>query len=163
MSNQGCKDGYKTKILAYLKENTNSKNKASILKIRDAIYQEENGYDPLEKEREKIFDKNEEEYPYQVINDKESVEKILKLYIEKYYDENDDKQTWFDKIKELAGEMGYAKEVKEFKTNPGMYAAHVGDVSTVLRVALTKRTNTPDLYEIMQVLGREEIEKRFRQ
>ena len=52
MSNQGCKDGYKTKILAYLKENTNSKNKASILKIRDAIYQEENGYDPLEKERE---------------------------------------------------------------------------------------------------------------
>ena len=44
-----------------------------------------------------------------------------------------------------------------------MYAAHVGDVSTVLRVALTKRTNTPDLYEIMQVLGREEIEKRFRQ
>ena len=63
MSNQGCKDGYKTKILAYLKENTNSKNKASILKIRDAIYQEENGYDPLEKEREKIFDKNEEENP----------------------------------------------------------------------------------------------------
>lgn len=60
MSNQGCKDGYKTKILAYLKENTNSKNKASILKIRDAIYQGENGYDPLEKEREKIFDKNEE-------------------------------------------------------------------------------------------------------
>ena len=52
MSNQGCKDGYKTKILAYLKENTNSKNKASILKIRDAIYQGENGYDPLEKERE---------------------------------------------------------------------------------------------------------------
>ena len=39
----------------------------------------------------------------------------------------------------------------------------MGDVSTVLRVALTKRTNTPDLYEIMQVLGREEIEKRFRQ
>ena len=112
---------------------------------------------------DKLFDKNEEEYPYQVINDKESVEKILKLYIEKYYDENDDKQTWFDKIKELAGEMGYAKEVKEFKTNPGMYAAHVGDVSTVLRVALTKRTNTPDLYEIMQVLGREEIEKRFKQ
>ena len=59
--------------------------------------------------------------------------------------------------------MGYAKEVKEFKANPGMYKAHVGDVSTVLRVALTKRTNTPDLYEIMQVLGRKEIEKRLRQ
>ena len=69
----------------------------------------------------KLFDKNEEEYPFQVINDKESIEKILKLYVEKYYDENDDKQAWFDKIKELAGEMGYAKEVKEFKANPDMY------------------------------------------
>ena len=110
-----------------------------------------------------LFDKNQDEYPFQVINDKESIEKILKLYVEKYYNENDDKQTWFDKIKELSGEMGYAKEVKEFKANPGMYAAHVGDVSTVLRVVLTKRTNTPDLYEIMKVLGKEEIERRLRQ
>ena len=52
-------------------------------------------------------------------------------------------------------------EVKEFKANPGMYKAHVGDVSTVLRVALTARTNTPDMYEIMQVLGKENIEKRI--
>ena len=110
---------------------------------------------------EEEFEKDTSEYPYQVIKDKESIEKILKLYIEKYYDENDDKQTWFDKIKELAGDMGYAKEVKEFKANPGMYKAHVGDVSTVLRVALTKRTNTPDMYEIMQVLGKEKIAKRF--
>ena len=103
----------------------------------------------------------EQEYPYQVINEKEDIDKILTLYLEKYYDENDDKQTWFDKIKELAGEMGYAKEVKEFKANPEMYKAHVGDVSTVLRVALTGRTNTPDMYEIMQVLGKDSIEKRF--
>ena len=108
-----------------------------------------------------LFEKDESEYPYQVINQKEDIDKILKLYINKYYDENDDKQTWFDKIKELAGEMGYAKEVKEYKANPEQYKAHVGDVSTVLRVALTKRTNTPDMYEIMQVLGKEEIEKRF--
>ena len=77
------------------------------------------------------------------------------------YDENDDKQTWFDKIKELSGKLGYAKEVKEFKANPEMYKAHVGDVSTVLRVALTMRTNTPDMYEIMKILGKERIEKRF--
>lgn len=107
------------------------------------------------------FEKDTSEYPYQVINEKDSIEKILKLYIEKYYDENDDKQTWFDKIKELAGEMGYAKEVKEFKANPDMYKAHVGDVSTVLRVTLTKRTNTPDMYEIMQVLGKDRMIKRF--
>ena len=92
---------------------------------------------------------------------KENISYILDLYIEKYYDENDDKQTWFDKIKEVAGKMGYAKEVKEFKANPGMYKAHVGDVSTVLRVALTSRTNTPDMYEIMQVLGKDRIAKRF--
>ena len=109
------------------------------------------------------FEKDTSEYPFQVINDKESIEKILKLYIEKYYDENDDKQIWFDKIKELAGEMGYAKEVKEFKANPEMYRAHVGDVSTVLRVALTKRTNTPDMYEIMQVLGKDRVTKRMSQ
>mgnify|MGYP003374639367 CR=1 FL=1 len=107
------------------------------------------------------FEKDKNEYPYQVINDKESISKILKLYVEKYYDENDDKQTWFDKIKELAGEMGYAKEVKEFKANPDMYKAHVGDVSTVLRISLTKRTNTPDMYEIMQILGKERMLQRF--
>ena len=107
------------------------------------------------------FLSKEQEYLYQVINEKEDIDKILTLYLEKYYDENDDKQTWFDKIKELAGEMGYAKEVKEFKANPEMYKAHVGDVSTVLRVALTGRTNTPDMYEIMQVLGKDSIEKRF--
>ncbi len=109
------------------------------------------------------FYKNTQEYPYQpAISNKEDISKILDLYIEKYYDENDDKQTWFDKIKEVAGKMGYAKEVKEFKANPGMYKAHVGDVSTVLRVALTSRTNTPDMYEIMQVLGKDRIAKRFK-
>ena len=108
------------------------------------------------------FLENAQEYPFQVISDKEYINKILSLYMEKYCDENDDKQTWFDKIKELAGEMGYAKEVKEFKANPEAYKAHVGDVSTVLRVALTGRTNTPDMYEIMQVLGKESVIQRLK-
>lgn len=109
---------------------------------------------------EKFFAKPQE-YPYQVIKDKEEIKKILTLYLEKYYDDSYDKQTWFDNIKELAGKMGYAKEVKEFKANPDQYKAHVGDVSTVLRVALTGRTNTPDMYEIMQILGKDRIAKRF--
>ena len=108
-----------------------------------------------------LFEKDKSEYQYQVINNKEEIEKILDLYITKYYNPQDDKQTWFDKIKELAEEMGYAKEVKEFKANPNAYKAHVGDVSTVIRVALTKRTNTPDMYEIMQVLGKDIIKSRF--
>lgn len=108
------------------------------------------------------FLNEEQEYPYQVINDQNDINKILDLYIEKYYNPEDDKQTWFNKIKELAGEMGYAEEVKEFKANPGMYKAHVGDVSTVLRIALTGRTNTPDMYEIMAVIGKKSMEGRFK-
>ena len=107
------------------------------------------------------FLNEEQNYQYQVINDQNDINKILDLYIEKYYNPEDDKQTWFNKIKELAGEMGYAEEVKEFKANPEMYKAHVGDVSTVLRIALTGRTNTPDMYEIMEVLGKTSMTKRF--
>ncbi len=108
------------------------------------------------------FFKNSEEYEFQKINDKEKIKELLNKYIEKYFDLNDDKQTWFNKMKDLAEEMGYAREVKLFKQEPEKYEAHVGDVSTVIRVALTKRHNTPDLYEIMQVLGKESIEKRVK-
>ena len=135
-------------------ERGNKKPRKDIAKWSDVMYNIEYMYDNL------FYNKNIE-YPYQVINDKEDINKILRLYIDKYYNENDDKQMWFDRIKELAGELGYAKEVKEFKANPDAYKAHVGDVSTVLRVALTGRTNTPDMYEIMQVLGKDSITKRF--
>ena len=101
-------------------------------------------------------------FKYAKINDKEEIEKILSLYLEKYFNINDDKQTWFDKIKDLSEELGYAREVKMFKQEPEKWKAHVGDVSTVLRVSLTGRQQTPDLYEIMQVLGKESVEKRFK-
>ena len=107
------------------------------------------------------FASSEEEYEYQKITDKEEIEKIVKTYFEKYYDENDDKQMWFDKMKDLAEEFGYAREVKEFKANPESYKGHVGDISTVIRVKLTRRCNTPDLYEIMKILGKESILKRI--
>ena len=104
---------------------------------------------------------NEVNYDFGKISDKEEISKILKLYMEKYYNENDDKQTWFDKLKDLAEETGYAREVKEFKAEPEKWPGHVGDISTVLRVSLTGRQNTPDLYEIMNVLGKETIIKRL--
>ena len=106
------------------------------------------------------FDKNGE-FEYQKITDKDEIEKIVKTYFEKYYDENDDKQTWFNKMKDLSEEMGYAREVKEYKANPEAYKGHVGDISTVIRVKLTGRCNTPDLYEIMQVIGKERLLKRI--
>ena len=100
-------------------------------------------------------------YDYQNVKDKEIITKILTLYMEKYYNENDDKQTWFDKIKDLSNEVGFAREVKEYKQEPEKWPGHVGDISTVLRVALTSRSNTPDMYEIMQVLGKERAFERF--
>ena len=101
-------------------------------------------------------------YDFGKISDKQEISKILKLYIEKYYNEKDDKQTWFDKLKDLAEEVGYAREVKEYKNEPEKWPGHVGDISTILRVALTSRQNTPDLYEIMQVLGKENILRRLK-
>ena len=56
--------------------------------------------------------------------------------------------------------FGYAKEVKEYKQNPESYFGHVGDVATIIRIMATIRTNTPDLYIILKILGKKEIEKR---
>ena len=106
------------------------------------------------------FDKNAE-FEYGKVSDKDEIKKITKLYVEKYFDINDDKQTWFDKMKDLAEEVGFAREVKEFKANPENWPGHVGDISTVIRVTLTGRQNTPDLYEIMQVLGKETVIERL--
>ena len=136
-------------------ERGNKKPRKDIAKWSDVKENIEYMYDEL-------FYSKKQDYPYQVINNKEEIDKILTLYTEKYYSDEDDKQTWFDKIKELSGELGYAKEVKEFKANPGKYTAHVGDVSTVLRVSLTSRTNTPDMYEIMKILGKKRIVERFK-
>ena len=109
---------------------------------------------------DKFFELNSN-FEYGKINDKVQIKKILSLYLEKYFNIQDNKQTWFDKIKDLAEELGYAREVKMYKQEPEKWPGHVGDVSTVLRVSLTGRQNTPDLYEIMQVLGKERIEKRI--
>lgn len=98
-----------------------------------------------------------QEYEFQKINDKEEIKKIITTYIEKYFKIEDDKETWFNKIKDLADEYGYAKEVKEYKQNPDSYKGHVGDISTVIRICLTGRANTPDMYEIMKVLGEKSV------
>ena len=110
---------------------------------------------------DELYNDVEKEYEFQTINDKDDIKAILTKYINEYYDESDDKDTWINKIKELAGELGYAREVKDFKENPDMYKAHVGDVSTVLRVALTSKAMTPDLYELMRIIGKERMAQRY--
>ena len=109
------------------------------------------------------FEKIRGNYELQKITDKEKIKQILNIYAEKYFDINDDKQTWFNKLKDLAEEFGYAREVKEFKANPEKYEAHVGDISTLIRIALTGKTNTPDLYEIIKVLGKDKVIKRLKE
>ena len=101
------------------------------------------------------------QYEWQKVTDKELIKDIVKTYFEEYYDENDDKQVWFDKMKDLAEKKGFAREVKEFKASPETYPGHVGDISTVIRVAMTGRCNTPDLCEILKVLGKDSINQRI--
>ena len=84
--------------------------------------------------------------------------------LEKYIDEvnlQDDKDQWFGRMKELCESVGCTPNVKEYKQNPEAYAGHVGDVSTIVRVALTGRTNTPDLYYITKLLGEKTVKARL--
>ena len=100
-------------------------------------------------------------YEFQKITDKEEIKNILFTYIDKYYDESDDKETWFNKIKELSTKLGYCADMKEYKANPDAYKGNVADVSTVIRVATTSSSQTPDLYEILKLLGKDRIKARF--
>jgi len=84
----------------------------------------------------------------------------LEAYI-KVYDQNDDKQEWFNKIKAICPQLGFAAETKEYKANPEAYKGSAGDISTIIRVALTGRRNTPDLCSIMKVLGKDKCVKRL--
>lgn len=84
--------------------------------------------------------------------------------IEKYkevYDENSTADEWFPTLREMAVELGYAKSPKDYKKEPEAYKGHVGDAAGVIRAAVTGRRNTPDLYEILQVLGKDEVIRRF--
>ncbi len=85
---------------------------------------------------------------------------FLKAYKE-IYSAADDRQAWFDKIKKIAVTIGFASETKEYKSNPDAYKGHAGDLSSVLRIAITGRRNTPDLCSIMQVLGKDECNDRI--
>lgn len=112
---------------------------------------------------DELFDKHEKNYEFTNITDKDEIINLMNTYIEKYYDQKDEQQDWFEKIKDLSEEFGYAREVKEYKANPDNYKGHVGDVSTVIRVALTTKSMTPNLYDIMKLFGKERIIKRIEQ
>lgn len=120
-------------------------------------------YSDVKKEMWYMYDElfNNLEYNFQKISEKSEIKNILNTYINKYYDENDDKDTWFNKMKGLCDELGYASDMKAYKMNPDDYKGSVADVSMVIRVALTTRSMTPDLYEIMKLLGKNRIIERI--
>lgn len=106
---------------------------------------------------DEIYEKNYE-MPENITN--AMAKEILEAYI-KEYNPVDDKQQWFDRIKALCEPLGYTPNVKEYKKNPDAFKGHVGDVSTVIRLAVTGRKNTPDLYAIMSLLGEEKVKERL--
>ena len=84
---------------------------------------------------------------------------ILRAYLDAYNPE-DDKDAWFARIKSICEPLGYAPDVKSYKLNPGQLKGHVGDVSGVVRWAVTSRANTPDLWAVMRVLGETRVRRR---
>lgn len=97
-------------------------------------------------------------YPQNI--SKEDINKILNEYIN-VFNPLDDMDTWFNKIKLMCESLGFAKDMKSFKKNPELFKGNVGDVTMVLRVALTKKINTPTLYDVMKILGKEKIVQRL--
>lgn len=85
---------------------------------------------------------------------------VLERY-QDIFDPADDKDTWFTKIKDMCAPLGCTPNVKEYKKDPTAYRGHVGDLSTIIRVALTGRRNTPDLHAIIALLGRDTVEQRL--
>lgn len=92
--------------------------------------------------------------------DVSDVIKTLESYL-KAFDLADDQSVWFDKIKAIATELGYASDMKEYKANPDSFKGSVADISMFLRVAVTGKLNSPDMFTVMQILGEEKVKTRI--
>ena len=104
------------------------------------------------------FFKVEDEYAEQF--DKQDIISTLTKFAESY-DESDDMNTWFDKVKAIADSLGYASDMKAYKVDPTAFKGNVADISMFIRVAVTGKQNAPDLYTVMQILGKEKTLKRI--
>ena len=106
------------------------------------------------------FYESPEDLEYPENQKKEDIKEILLKY-KTVYNKDDNQEEWFGRIREMSEELGYAKAPKIYKKDPESYKGHVGDVSTIIRVAITGRRNTPDLHQILNVLGEDEVIKRL--
>ena len=101
------------------------------------------------------------EYEFGKITDKEEIIKVMEEYLNNVYDSNDTQDEWFNKIKVLAEKLGYAGDMKEYRENPDNYKGNVADFTTIMRVVLTTKAMTPNLYDIMIILGKDRMIKRL--
>lgn len=101
--------------------------------------------------------KVEDEFPAEAAADAEA---ILRAYLDSY-DHSDDNEQWFGKIRQIATDLGYAAKPKDYKKNPDDYKGHVGHVSTVIRIALMGRAQSPDVWAIQQIMGEEMVRERL--
>ena len=93
--------------------------------------------------------------------DEDMVSKILKSYLAKY-DHNDDNSVWFNKLKEIADEHGFASDMKAYKANPENFKGNVSDIAEAVRIAVTGRANTPELWTIVHIMGEEQMTERIK-
>lgn len=91
----------------------------------------------------------QEDFPAEAADDADT---ILEKYLESY-NHSDSQDQWFDKIRRIASDLGYAAKPKDFKKHPEEYKGHVGHVSTIIRIAVMGRSQSPDVWEIQQILG----------
>ena len=103
------------------------------------------------------------EYEFDDGTNLDEVLSVVNTYFDKYYDENDDKDTWFSKMQQLADDLGYCSNVKLYKENPSNYKGSIVDVSNAIRITITSKKTTPDLYVILKLLSKERVNKRIRQ
>ncbi|MEG0848059.1 glutamate--tRNA ligase [Niameybacter sp.] len=91
----------------------------------------------------------------------ETAKEIIAAYKDAYKHNEESQETWFETLKNFAVELGYCANRKEYKANPEAYKGMISDVAGAVRAAVTHRSNTPDLYTIMQILGEEKVQERF--
>ena len=92
--------------------------------------------------------------------DRNDIKAALEGFINTY-DESDDMNAWFEKIKAIGAELGYTPDMKAYKADPTAYKGNVADISMFLRLAVTGKLNAPDMYTVMQILGKEKVTERI--
>lgn len=91
---------------------------------------------------------------------KEDVKAVLEAY-KKTYNKEDDKDTWFERAKTAAEVLGFARDAKTYKKNKESFKGHIGDFMSVVRIAISGRKNTPDLYDILNIMGEDRLKARL--